>query len=261
MLHQGAGVVDVGQRGGFQHFQNESLSDRCLVPVDQCSQSLGEQGFLQVARGDIDAERQIQSQALPLRQLFNALLHHPVTYLGTERAVFYQGQELGGRNHTMLRVAPPQECFHAQHTARAHVDLGLKVQNELVAVQGFLHARNGLKLSFGAPVVLRVKEQVAIAPRLFGAVHGMVGVTHQRVGVHMVQRVHGGANAGGHHHRRHTETQGVGFSQVAQYAFDGLAALFNGGCAQQENEFVTTESRDRITATGPVAHGAAQSIC
>ncbi len=111
LLQHGAAkvyAVDVGQGRRFKDFEDEALSHWRLVPVDQCRQSLGEQGLLQVAGRNIDAQRNVQAQSLPLRQLFNALLHHPVAHFGAECAVFDQGQELGWWNHPVLRMAPAQ---------------------------------------------------------------------------------------------------------------------------------------------------------
>ena len=101
----------------------------------------------------------------------------------------------------MLRVLPAQQRFDTEHLAAAHVHLRLVVQRELVRVERVLHAADGLEVLLGAAIVLGVEEQVSVAAGLLGAVHRVVGVAQQRVGVGLVDGVHGGADARGDGHR------------------------------------------------------------
>ena len=112
----------------------------------------------------------------------------------------------------------------------------------------------------GAPVVLGVEEQVAVAAGLLGAVHRVVGVAQQRVGIGLVDRVHGGADARGDGDRAGADAEAVGHGDVAHDALDRVAAFLQRGGAQQQHELIAAEPRHRIVAAGPVAQRAAQAL-
>jgi hypothetical protein len=160
-----------------------------------------------MAGRQVDAEGDAHALRAPLRQLLDASLQHPIAHAGAECCVLDQGQELRRRDHAMLRVAPAQQSLEAQDDAGAHVDLGLVIERELFGLKGRLHAAERLEVCFCAAVVLGVEEQEAIAPGLLGPIHRVVGMAQQGVGVGMVDRVDGRANAGGDGDRACFEAQ------------------------------------------------------
>ena len=149
----------------------------------------------------------------------------------------------------MLRMLPAQQRLKAVHVPRSHVDLGLVVQQELLLVQGFLDAAYGQRAFFGAAAVLGVEEQVAIATGLLGAVHGVVGVAQQGVGVAAVNGVDRGAHAGGDLHGVLQGVHHIGLRHHAQHPFYGQACLFKRARAQQHHKLVAAQASSRV---GPV---------
>ena len=150
-------------------------------------------------------------------------------------------------------MLPAQQRLDSHHLALPHVDLRLVVKDELVGVERLLNAPHCLEMLLGAAVVLGIEEEVAVAPRLLRAVHRMVGMAQQRVGVCLVDRVHRGADAGGDGHRTAGHAEAVRHRHVAHDALHGMASFLERGSAQQQHELVAAQARHRIVAAGPVA--------
>ena len=160
----------------------------------------------------------------------------------------------------MLGMLPAQQRLDAEHGAAPHVHLGLEIQAQLVVVQRFLYAADGENTRLGAPAVLGVEEQVAIAAGLLGAVHRVVGMAQQGVGVGLVDRIDRRADARGDDHRPGTDTERVGLRHVAHHALDGVPAFLECGGAQQQHELVATEPRHRVRPHRGAAQRAAQAL-
>ena len=60
-------------RGGFQHLELEARRQRLGVARQQLGQAQREVGLLQVARRDVDADRDVEPGAPPARQLLQRL--------------------------------------------------------------------------------------------------------------------------------------------------------------------------------------------
>ena len=217
---------------GFEHFELEVLRQRFLVAGQQFGQAQRKVGLLQVTCRDVDADRDVEPVAAPLREVVERLRQHPIADARRQAGVLDQGQKLQRRDHPLLRVVPAQQGFEAEHAAAAHVHLGLVVEDELLLVQGLLHATDGHHALFGAAAVFGVEEQVAVAAGLLGAVHRMVGVAQQGVGIAAVDRVDRGAHARGDLHRVLRGIHHIGLRDHAQHAFDRQARFFQRAGAQ-----------------------------
>ena len=158
----------------------------------------------------------------------------------------------------MLGMLPAQQCLGPEHDAAPQVDLGLEVQAQLLVVERLLHAAERQHALFGAPAVLRVEEEIAVAPRLFGAVHRMVGVAQQRVGVAVIDRKDGGTDAGGHGGRWRLRIEQVRLRDHAQHPFDGQSRFLDGVGTQQQHELVAAQARGHVRPGGMCAQRAAQ---
>ena len=246
-------------RCGFQHLELQVRSDGFGVPRQQFRQAQREVGLLEVARRDVDADRDVQPVASPQRQMLECARQHPVAHARRQPGVFDQRQKLHRRHQPLLRVFPAQQRLEAVYAAGAHVHLGLVVQHELLHVQRFLDAADSHHALFGAAAVFSVEEQVAVAPSLLRPVHGMVGVAHQGVGVAVVDGVDGGAHAGGDLHRVLCGVDEVGQRHHSQHALDGHARFFQRASAQQQHKFVAAQPRGRVFPVFALAQCAAQA--
>ena len=83
-------------------------------------------------------------------------------------------------------MPPAYQRFGTHHGAHAHVHLGLQVQGELLFVQCVAHALGLLAQHLHRPVLHGIEQVKAVAPRLFGRVHGLVGMAQQGVGIGVV---------------------------------------------------------------------------
>jgi hypothetical protein len=95
---QGRGGLDVGMGRGFEHLDFEVRRQRLAVARQQFAQAQREVGLLQVARRDVDADREVQPVAPPLRQVVQRLRDDPVADARRQAGVLDQRQELQRRD-------------------------------------------------------------------------------------------------------------------------------------------------------------------
>ena len=88
----------------------------------------------------------------------------------------------------------------------------------------------------------------------------MVGMAQQGVGIGLVDRVDGGADARGDDERPRADTQRIRLRDIAHHPLDGMPALFERRGAQQQHELVAAQARHRIVAACPMAQRAAQPL-
>ena len=100
------------------------------------------------------------------------------------------------RQQTMLGVLPAQQRLGTHHIAGFQVNLGLVEQHQLARAQGLRQPRVLLALHLHLFVLQHVKQVVAVAPGLFGQVHGLVGMAQQGVSIAIVSRENRHAHAG-----------------------------------------------------------------
>ena len=196
--------------------------------------------------------------APPRLQVLERLRQHPVADARRQPGVLDQRQELHRRDQAALRMVPAHQRFQAEHHAAAHVHLGLVVQRELRLVQRLVHAADRHHAFFVAPAVFRVEELTAVAAGLLGAVHRVVGMAQQRVGVAAVDRVDGRTHAGGDMHRLDVRVDRVGLGHHAQHALDRQARLLHRRRAQQQHELVAAQPPGRVGPQVVAAQRAAQ---
>ena len=136
-------------------------------------------------------------------------------------------QESGRRQDTTLRVLPPDQGLGTDECTRAHVDLGLVIQHELLQVEGIADLFEALAMALGCRIMGQVEQMPAVAPRLLGKVHGLVGMAHQQVGIDAILGVDRHADAGRHpqcaitHHHRF----GGGTQQTVEHRFTGFGTV------------------------------------
>ena len=183
----------------------------------------------------------------------DALGQHPAAQRDAQAGVLDQRQELPRRHQAVLRVVPAQQRLGTEHAARAHVDLGLVVQAELGGVQRLLHATERDEAVLGAPVLLGIEEQVAVAAGLLGAVHRLVGVAQQGLAVGAVVGEHRGADARRDGQRARRQADLARSRDLLQHALDRVVALTQRGGAQQQRELVAADARGHVVAAGPGA--------
>ncbi|OIQ79070.1 hypothetical protein GALL_392120 [mine drainage metagenome] len=93
-------------------------------------------------------------------------------------------------------MIPANQRFGADDFPGPHVHLGLIEQAEFVAFESLLDGFELQPMLLHSQVMLGVEQVVAVATRLLGLIHRLVGVPQQGVGIGVVQRVDGNAAAG-----------------------------------------------------------------
>ena len=131
-----------------------------------------------------------------------------------------------------------------QPGVRAHLHLRLVVQPQLAAAHGVAQRRfQGQPFLHGLVHFQAVEHDAAAAFRL-GAVHGDVGMAHQRIHVPAIAGEHRHAHAGlGRHHH----AAGVdGLRESRQQAVGQVGGLFGAAFGQGDDELVAGQARHHV---------------
>lgn len=143
-------------------------------------------------------------------------------------------------------MLPADQGLHAQHLAVDEVHLGLVEQHELPLQQRLAQPFQLQAVQLGLAVDFRVEQLVAVLARLFGQVHGLVGVAQQGVGVGVVGGVEAHAHAG-----RYLDGgvafQHHGLARSGQDAVqDQRAFLGRADVGQDDDKLVAAHARQRV---------------
>jgi len=132
----------------------------------------------------------------PVQQLAGRVAEHAVADRHDEAGFLGQRDEIGRADQATLRMHPAQQRLGLVDAPAAQADDGLVVQHELVVVDRGAQVLHQLLAPEGC-LLHRTDEVVeAVAPGILGAVHRLIGVADQAVGVAAVLRVNGDADAG-----------------------------------------------------------------
>ena len=134
----------------------------------------------QLARGDIDADLQGQTGALPFGRLSTSAAQNPAADLMDQFRFLGLGDEHAGKNQTMLRVMPAQQRFHADHQTRYQCQLRLVVQRQLIASQCLAQFVFQGQTALGMDIVFVVVVTDAITFALLDPMQRGIGVLEQR---------------------------------------------------------------------------------
>ena len=148
-------------------------------------------------------------------------------------------------------MLPADQRLDADHAALAHVHLGLVIQHELAGRQRRGDAIDGIAVRAHLAVPLRIEDLVAVASLLLGGVHRLVGVAQQGVGIGVVERIEGDADAGGNDHR--AASHGQGLRDRLQQADQRRFALLHVLGAEQQHELVAAEPGHGVAAPQALA--------
>jgi hypothetical protein len=125
-------ALAVGHQRALGDLDGERVG-RQAVGVEQRADA-GRQGVVEeVARGEVDGDRQVEAGGTPGLRLGHGEPQHGVGELARAAALLDERQERVGEQQAAVGVLPAHERLDADDAARAHVALGLVVEHELVA--------------------------------------------------------------------------------------------------------------------------------
>ena len=115
---------------------------------------------------------------LPDARLARRLADRPLAQRHDQPGLLGERDELAGRHEDAVAL-PAHQRLDADHAHAAGVDLGLVVQDELVALDRLV--QRALELDLGAPLSgqARAVQRVRVRPLRLGRVHRHVGAAHQ----------------------------------------------------------------------------------
>ena len=166
----------VFEGAGFQHFHFQIARTERRVRGDQRVQALDEIRLLQLARADIDADRGLQSGVAPGFELCQGGIDDPFADFDRQRMIFDDRQEHAGRQQPTFRMLPADQCFGADDVARAHIDLRLVVEDELLRRQRAPDVFQAFVMAAQAAILLGVEDVEAVLARELGLIHRLVGL-------------------------------------------------------------------------------------
>ena len=147
----------------------------------------------------------------PRAHLAQRVVEDVVGQRDDQARVLGQRDELVGRQPAVHGVRPAQQHLGAGDHVGAQVDLGLVVQDELLALERRAQVA-GQRQALDAVAVELGHVALDAGPALLGLVHGDVGALHEHVDVLAVLGVGGDADAGAElqAHAGHVEVRGDG---------------------------------------------------
>ena len=247
-------VFKVCQCAAFQHLQLQVASRYARVVGQLALQAGDKLGVLQVNGIDVDADGQRQACGFPGFDLRHRGVQHPFTDVDGHRMVGHGRQEGTRRQQAALGVQPADQGLHAHDIARAHVDLGLVVQQEFALVQRLTDARHAFVVATQAAVLFDVEDVIPVLAGQFGLVHRLVGLAQQLVGLDTIGlRVKRHAQAGRHPQHMAAGVKGLarGGQQPGQQRCGGCGI---GQVAQDGDELVAAHARQRVALAQGTLH-------
>ena len=213
--------------------------------------AVGQVALDQRARRQVDRDADVETLRAPGAHLAQRVVEHVVGQRDDEAGVLGQRDELVGRQPAVHGVRPAQQHLGARHRIGAQVDLGLVVQDELLALERRAQVAGQGQALHAVAVEL---GDVALDPGapLLGLVHGDVGALHEHVDVLAVLGEGGDADAGAElqAHAGDVEVLGDGAPDGGR---DGDAGGRRLDRAQEDRELVAAQARDGVVlaAAGP----------
>src|ERR1700688_958732 len=119
-------VEIAGFQAGFRENRADALDKTLIAKLDS---------------GNIDGNAlERQTRVLPFAGLSAGFIEYPSADLDNEAALYGDGNELGGKDASTVGVLPTHQGFGAGDLTGVEIDLRLKVQQELVALQSAAQA-------------------------------------------------------------------------------------------------------------------------
>ena len=223
------------------------------------AQAFHEIGLLELPRPDVDADPHPQPLRMPHGHLRQRGVYDPLAHVDRQGMVLDRGQKQARGQQAPVGVLPADERLGPHHLVGHHVDLGLVVQHKLVLRQGTLNLVHTLALRLDGRVRLHIEHVVTVFAGLFGQVHGLVGMAQQQIGVGIVLREQGHANAGRHLQGRASHLCNRSRCCMQQALQHGLAVRGLGQVHEHHHKLVTPHACQRIAFAQRFFHAFRQS--
>ena len=174
-------------------------------------QAISKVNLLQLARTDVDADRDVKSGCAPRRDPRQGVAQHPFAHADCQRVIFDIGQEGRRSQQTPLGMLPSNQRLDAEHRAAAHIDLGLIVQDELALHQRGMDLVDALMMAAHAAIELGVENVNAVLATQLGDIHRLIRVAQQLVRVDRLRlREKSQSQAGRHLHSQAVDVHRLG---------------------------------------------------
>ncbi len=236
--HGVGGPLRVFQQDVFRYLQLEPAG-RNTVPGEPGRDRAGEAGGVDVARRDVDRDRDLQALGPPPGHLGEGGLQHVLGQVGHQPGRLGDGDELVRGDPPAFRVHPAHERLQPGDLA-VETDLGLVVELHLAGVEG------PAEVAEEAEPVGRVAVALGLVHLHAGAVplrlvHGHVRAAQQSLGVQGVVGEDGEAGAGLQDEGEAVQVEGRAELRD-QVAGDALGAGGGVGEGQEHGELVAAQA-------------------
>jgi hypothetical protein len=195
---------------------------------------------------------------MPGHDLTTGVAQHSRTQRLDHSRFLGDGDELVRPDHAPLRIAPPQQGFHAARPPARHFDLRLVDKKEFVVHQAPAHVGFELQSRLHPGIHVGGVEAVSVAAGFLGGIHRRVGLLDHRAWIGRVDGVHRHANRAGQ--RRcliaQTKRRKKGFAHAGDDLHDLEGRLVRVESGKNDHELVAAETRHGIR----FAHRAGQSL-
>ena len=185
----------------LQHLQYQGVRGNSWIVGQRAQDGIRKPGLVELFRGDIDAEKEVQTHVSPLRKLLQSRLQHEM-FQRLMLPYAKGGKELIGGDLPALPV-PAGQGLEARHPACRQGHQWLIAQGHRSAGQGTQEILAQRFVAYGEGTEIRVIEphppfarpvgaapgRVAPGRARLGAIHGLIRVPQDEVGVTIVEGV------------------------------------------------------------------------
>ena len=218
---------------------------RHAVGRDRVVDVLDEVGALEEPARQVDGDRIGEAEVvLPDASLARRLADRPFRERNDEPGLFGERNEVA-RRHEHPVAAPAHQRLGADHARAAHVDLGLIVKHQLVALDRLVQRALELELLAALAGEVGTIERGRVATRRLHRVHGDVGIAQQVGDGGAVAREDRDADA-----RRDEAFLQADHDRLSHHledsGRDALGVVVVGDLGQQRDELVAAEPADRL---------------
>lgn len=191
--------------------------------------------------GNVHRQWQLQPFTLQLGNALQGVPEYPLAQPNLQLRARQGREKVARPQQALFRVLPAQQAFGPDHGTVLHIHLGLQVQGKFTPLQRLPQAFALLVLFVLAACQGCVKAMKAVAPGLFGLVHGLVGMAQEGISVGIVFREQRVADAGCDVYPLVFQRIGRGnvLHELAQLCFAVGAAVQAG---QQDDELIAPQA-------------------
>ena len=184
-----------------------------------------------------------------------AVAQHPLINIQYKSQLFSHRDKFGGIHQSPLRVLPAHQRFNPRNSLGFYINLRLEIQTKFIIAYGATQLPLEAKPESRGDTFVGREKAVAVATTTLGIVHGDISILNQGFHIFPGFGKHGDANATTNMDFMSFDIKRL-LQRVDKLSRNLLNTLYLSHFREQQNEFVTAKTRQRVAA----AHTTQQAL-